>query len=146
MKTLQLLLLISFFTTNTNHLFAQTQKTDTFSVNGECGMCKKKIETAAKAAGATFADWNKDSKKLTVKYQGANTDLSKIQQKIADAGYDNEGVAATDEAYHRLDECCQYERKAKTAGAQIKANSCCDSKTRQACCDKSPVSDCCKKS
>ncbi len=101
------LLFISFVTN------AQTPKQETIKVNGNCGMCKKKIETAAKNAGASYAAWNADSKVLTVKYDAAKTDSKKIQQKVAAAGYDTQDATATKEAYEKLDECCQYDRKVK---------------------------------
>ena len=134
--------------------FAQT-KTESFNVSGECGMCKKTIEKAAKSAGASFAEWNTESKLLTVKFTENTTSATKIQNAIAGAGYDTPGVKATEEAYKNLPECCQYER----AAAQAKA--CCESEkcTQSACmkdgkcakdatcckeagCDKK---DCCKK-
>lgn len=98
-------------------------KTSTFKVAGECGMCKKKIEKAAKDAGASYAVWNKDSKVLTVKYASTSTNKAKIEGAIAGAGYDTPDVKASEEAYKTLDECCQYER---TVAA---TQNCCDSET-----------------
>jgi len=72
--------------------FSQKTKTETFQVSGNCGMCEAKIEKAAKAAGASYADWNKDTKVITVKYSSTSSNLAKIQKSIADAGYDNVGV------------------------------------------------------
>jgi mercuric ion binding protein len=89
--------------------FAQ-QKSETLKVNGECGTCKKKIESAAKKAGATYAIWNVDSKELTIKYNNTSSNSAKIQKAVADAGYDTPDFKASDEAYNKLDECCQYER------------------------------------
>jgi len=100
--------------------FAQS-KTETFKVNGNCGMCKSKIEKAAKSGGAKSADWNKDTKELTVIYSSTSTNTAKIQQKIAAVGYDNVGFTAKTEAYNKLDECCKYDRAAMT-----KKMSCCD--------------------
>ena len=90
--------------------FAQKTTTETLNVSGECGMCKKKIEKAAKAAGASYAVWSTATKVLTVKYNSLSTNSAKIQQKIADAGYDTPKFKATDDAYNNLDECCQYNR------------------------------------
>lgn len=112
MKTLQVLLLSFLFICFSSGAFAQT-KTETFAVSGECKSCKKKIETAAKAAGATYAVWNVDSKKLTVKYNSGSANTTAIQQRIADAGYDTPSAKASDSAYNNLDECCQYERTKK---------------------------------
>ena len=53
-------------------------------------MCKKKIETAAKDAGATYALWNEESKELTVKYKSTSTNTAKIEKQIADVGYDTQ--------------------------------------------------------
>jgi len=89
--------------------YGQT-KTETFQVSGNCGMCKNKIEKAAKDAGATTAVWDADSKEITVTYSSSSTNTAKIQQKIAKAGYDNAGAKAKDEDYKKLHSCCQYDR------------------------------------
>jgi hypothetical protein len=36
-----------------------------------------------------------------------------IEKEIAAVGYDTQDVKATDDAYHKLPKCCQYEREAK---------------------------------
>lgn len=97
--------------------FAQKKTTETFNVSGNCGMCKKTIEKAASDAGADFAEWNKETKQMTVKFRSGKTSLETIQDKIANAGYDNAGKKASDAAYGKLPQCCQYDRKAKTAAA-----------------------------
>ncbi|MCH5715900.1 copper chaperone [Niabella hibiscisoli] len=133
MKTLQIFLLACLFTIVSNsEAVAQSKKAETFDVSGNCGMCKSNIEKAAKAAGASYASWSADSKKLTVKY-AKNTSAAKIQQKIAEAGYDNAGAKASDEAYNKLHGCCQYERTLK---AEIKT-----AKDDKAC---ASGADCCK--
>lgn len=112
MKTIKIIPFIAILITLTYSGFAQKQTSETLKVSGECGMCKKKIESAAKDAGATYAVWNKDSKELALRYDGQSTNSSKIQQKIADAGYDTPKFKATDEAYNKLEQCCQYDRTA----------------------------------
>lgn len=154
MKTFKLFLLSFVFISLSTLVSAQT-KSETFKVAGECGMCKKKIEKAAKAAGASVAVWNADSKEITVKYNSTSSNTAKIQQAIASVGYDTPGYKATEVAYKSLDECCQYERSATAA-------SCCDDKKCEgaqcmkdgkcakdmSCCKDSGCSekDCCKKS
>jgi periplasmic mercuric ion binding protein len=133
MKTLQIFLLACFFTiVSNNDAVAQSKKTETFDVSGNCGMCKSNIEKAAKAAGASYAVWNETSKKLTVKY-AKNTSTAKIQQKVAEAGYDNAGAKASDEAYNKLHACCQYERALKADLKAVKDDKACSS-----------GADCCK--
>lgn len=104
----------------TDFSFAQKITTETFRVSGECGMCKKKIEKAAKEAGVTAAVWNQQTKMLKVTYNVSAASTSSIQQKIANAGYDTPQYKTTDEAYNALDKCCQYERESATKA------SCCD--------------------
>lgn len=88
-----------------------TEITDSVSVRGNCGMCKKNIETAATEAGATYALWNRRTKVLQLRYDSSKTNLDKIEQKIADKGYDTEHKRGSDEAYEKLEACCHYERK-----------------------------------
>lgn len=103
--------------------FAQDKKT-TFKVAGECGMCKKKIEGAAKTAGASYASWNTETKMLTVSYAAKKTNPETIQKAIAATGYDTPTAKATDEAYEKLHECCKYDRPEAS-----KTMSCCDNGT-----------------
>jgi hypothetical protein len=109
MKLLKLSLLSSVFMLIAQLGLAQT-KTETFKVSGVCGSCKKKIETAAKDAGADYAVWNKNSKMLVVKYNSTSTNQAKIQQAIAGSGYDTPNYKASEDAYNNLDDCCKYDR------------------------------------
>ncbi|MCW3123353.1 MAG: hypothetical protein JWQ38_2845 [Flavipsychrobacter sp.] len=92
--------------------FAQA-KTETIKVSGNCDMCEKNIETAAKKAGASTAKWDEETKILTVSYDEASTTNDAIQQKIAAAGYDTEKYAGSEKAYKKLNKCCQYANKRK---------------------------------
>lgn len=141
MKTLpSFFFCLSLFTTAS--LFAQT-KTETLAVSGECGTCKKKIETAAKSAGASYAVWNKDNKILTVKYKGTSTTTARIEKAVAAAGYDTPDVKASDKAYDKLDDCCKYDR-----ATSAKASCCNDAKCTETSCFKdgkcTTDSACCK--
>lgn len=131
MKTLNVILFFALFILFSQTINAQT-KSATFKVAGECGMCKKKIETTAKAAGASYASWNETSKALTVKYSSKSSNEDKIQESIAAVGYDTPKYKATDEAYEKLHECCKYERVASRT-------TCCDGAT----CTKEECKKCC---
>jgi hypothetical protein len=135
--------LFSFFS------FAQTKpaavKSEAIKVWGNCGMCKGHIEKAAKAAGATTAAWNKDTKILSVKYNTTKTSNKQIQEAVAEAGYDTKDLTGNDEAYSKLDECCHYDRKATAQNNGKAVKSCCD---KGEVCDKTACTssnmDCCK--
>lgn len=147
-------LLISFST-----VAVAQSKTDKIKVSGECGMCKTKIEKAAKTAGASYALWDVDAKVLTVKYDSKATNAAKIEKAVAGVGYDTQSEKATDEAYDGLHGCCKYDRAASAAAHSA---SCCDHEkcTAKGCmkdgkCEKDmscckqaecATKDCCKKS
>ncbi len=120
MKTLKIVSFIAFFLAITTIAFAQATKTTTFKVSGNCGMCKSKIEKAAKTAGASFASWNVETKELTVKYNSSSTNTAKIQQGIAGVGYDNAGFKATEATYNNLHGCCKYDREEAAGNADVK--------------------------
>lgn len=101
------MLLAVLFAALTN---AQSLRTDSIKVYGNCGMCKKKIEGAIKA-DVQSANWNSTTKKLVVTYDAAKISNEKIQDKIAAAGYDTEQKKADGKAYDKLPACCQYDRK-----------------------------------
>lgn len=86
-------------------------KTETFKVYGECGMCEKRIEKAAKIDGVNKADWDVDSKVMTISYDPAKTDGKKVQKAIAAVGHDTDKETAKGDVYKKLPGCCLYERK-----------------------------------
>jgi copper chaperone CopZ len=94
-------------------VFAQ-EKTETFKVFGNCGMCKSRVEKAAKAEGATTAVWDKETKMMTVTYDASKTSNEALQKKVASVGHDTELFSAPDKVYDKLPGCCLYERKAET--------------------------------
>jgi periplasmic mercuric ion binding protein len=159
MKTLKNYFLSIIFIAIATFASAQT-KTETIKVSGECGMCKTTIEKAAKAAGAAFAEWDVDSKVLTVKYKNASSNTAKIEKAVAGAGYDTQSIKATDEAYSKLHTCCKYDRAGSTASTTVQ--SCCDDakcttagcmkdgkcEKDMSCCKQAECAtkDCCKKS
>lgn len=104
-------LLITMFSSCASGQSIKNATTDTFKVEGNCGMCEKTIETAANKKGVVKADWNKDSKLLVVTFDNKKTNSDQILKRVAYAGYDNEKYKGDDKAYTELAGCCQYERK-----------------------------------
>jgi hypothetical protein len=107
-----------------NFAIAQS-KTENIKVYGNCGMCKTRIEKAAKEGGATKATWNEESKMLQVTYASSKTSSAKIQQAIAGVGHDTQDFTAEDGVYEKLHECCKYDRK---NASQAVADCCKDGK------------------
>ena len=107
MKNLLVFLTIIF---SSCHVFAQDKniKTETFKVDGNCGMCKERIEDAAFVKGVKRADWNKETKALTIVYRSSKTSSETILNSVAQAGHSSEKVKVKEEDYKSLPECCQY--------------------------------------
>lgn len=111
MKTTLVALGLSLLGFASNAQNAANAKKETFKVSGNCEMCQKRIEKAAKINGVNSAKWDVDKKTLTLTYNPTKTNSDQVQKSIASAGYDTEKVKANDKAYKSLPDCCQYDRK-----------------------------------
>ncbi len=81
------------------------------TVLGNCGMCKERIERAAfSIRGVRSADWNKNTKKLTLSYRSDRTSQETVERAIAKAGHDTENFLADEKTHANLHHCCVYER------------------------------------
>ncbi|MCK9638858.1 MAG: ATPase [Prolixibacteraceae bacterium] len=114
MKTFKFVVLAFVTILFVPNTFAQTpaksiaSKTETIKVSGNCGMCKDRIEAAAKVAGVAKADWDKSTKILTLAYNSAIVKSDDIQKKIAAVGHDTEKYKADSKTYNSLPGCCKY--------------------------------------
>jgi len=90
-------------------------RTDTIHVDGNCNMCKKRIENAALIRGVKKATWNKYSDKLVVIYDANKVSTKEIEKAVAEVGHDTPNYKADDKVYSKLPPCCLYrEAGAKT--------------------------------
>lgn len=81
-------------------------------VNGNCEMCKKRIEKAAiSVKGVKSAVWHQDDKILHLIINEEKCALLEVEKSIAAVGHDTQNVKATEEQFQQLHGCCQYERK-----------------------------------
>ncbi len=96
-------------------LTAQVNKskdsTVSLRVSGACEICKDRIENALKIRGVRSANWNVDSKMLTLVYSPTIISLLKVNKIIAEVGHDTELEKAKDAVYNELPECCYYRKK-----------------------------------
>ena len=108
-------ILIAIFAFAFGGVFSQTGKQNQtsnteFKVLGECGMCKARIEKAAKTDGVTSAVWSKETKILKVAYLPSKIKVETIHKNIAKVGHDTDKEKADDSVYNNLPACCKYER------------------------------------
>jgi periplasmic mercuric ion binding protein len=89
-------------------LHAQTVKTETFTVKGNCEECKERIENAADIQGVKICKWNPDTKVATVTYDPNKVSLLHIKEAIARRGYDAGEIAGNNKPYNKLPGCCKY--------------------------------------
>lgn len=109
MKRLIVFLLVIISSFSIAH--AQQKKdiaTDTMRVEGNCDMCKKRIENAAYIGGVKEAIWDQHTHVLTVTYRPSKTSMDEVAKHVAHAGYDNEKIKATEDEYNKLPKCCAY--------------------------------------
>lgn len=84
-------------------------KHEAFRVEGNCDMCKERIETAAKSIkGVDSADWEVETKLIHISFNNSLTNIDAVKIAIAEAGHDNGKYRAPDELYNKLPECCLY--------------------------------------
>ena len=105
------ILLATLLAASTSAVASAPTESSTIKVWGNCGMCERTIEKAAKLPGVTSADWDTETKKLTLTYDEKKTSLEAVEKSIAAAGYDTEHFTADQKAYDNLHGCCQYDRK-----------------------------------
>lgn len=103
---LQLSLIMLCFSCANNN-----EKKAVLSVNGTCDMCKATIEKSLEVDGIYEVNWDKKTKELKVSYDSILISLPTISTYISKAGYDNELVKASEDAYNNLHECCKYDRE-----------------------------------
>ncbi len=110
MKRIFGLLALAILLITSSSVYAQKGNiiTDKIKVEGNCSMCKERIEEAAYLPGVKRADWDKDSKTLTITYKSSKVSKQKIEEHIAHAGHDTEDVKADATAYKSLPSCCAY--------------------------------------
>jgi len=138
-KQKNLTALISLFLLGTTFAFAGN-KTDEFKVNGNCGMCEKRIEKAANSVdGVSEAQWDQKAQKLTVSYDDQQSGLQQIETAVAMTGHDTEMFRASDTRYAELPGCCKYKReqtgeKAPHSGMNMSAGCANHQSTGASCC------------
>ena len=82
-----------------------------FHVQGNCEMCKKRIEKAAlSVSGVKSADWHLDCGTLHLILNEKKTVVDSVRAQVARVGHDTDSLKATKEAYDKLHSCCQYTR------------------------------------
>lgn len=113
MKKIILILLVSFIgiTVQAQEKKNKNAKYD-IAVNGNCDMCKKRIEKAALSVkGVKSATWHADHQDLHLILDENKCTVDQVHEAVTKVGHDTDKVKATDEAYNDLHGCCQFERK-----------------------------------
>ena len=105
-KYIVLFLIVPFFTFSQSN---DKNTKETFSVEGNCSMCKKRIEKATLSLnGVKYAKWNKKSSDISIIYNNDKLSIQEIRSKIAQSGHDNGEYVTTTEVYEKLPDCCKY--------------------------------------
>lgn len=80
-------------------------------VEGNCEMCKERIEKAAMGVqGVSSAMWQSSDKVLHINFAPSQTNLAAISKAIAKVGHDTEKDKADRKVYDALPGCCKYRK------------------------------------
>jgi copper chaperone CopZ len=71
-------------------------------------MCEQRIEAALDVPGVVAAEWDQDSKLLTVVYKSKQLTEQDLHDALHAVGHDTAAGKATDEQYAGLHGCCKY--------------------------------------
>jgi mercuric ion binding protein len=111
MKKTVVMMFAAMLLLGVQNLYAET-KSEKFKVDGNCGMCEKRIEKAAKAVdGVSKADWSSETKEMVVEFDASKTSLDKVEAAIAKVGHDTPLHKADTKTYDKLPGCCKYDRE-----------------------------------
>ena len=114
MKKILLILAVFTLTAGYAQKGDDTVKETTFKVEGVCGMCEKRIESAAlRTKGVKLAEWDKESKDLRIVYNSKKATLEDIQTAVSVDGHDTPTTKADSTNYAKLPNCCRYRDGAK---------------------------------
>lgn len=73
-----------------------------------CTMCKARIErNLAFEKGVKEATLDVDTKVVTIRYNPAKTDVTRLKANITKTGYDADEVVADSKGYAKLPSCCK---------------------------------------
>lgn len=114
MKTILYIIVFAFSITG-SQLQAQDKISESkIEVPGVCKMCKARIEEAAlRSKGVKTAEWDQNTKLLSVIYRNDKTSKEEIQAAVDNVGhgYNLKGVDSV--AYKNLPYCCLYHDNVK---------------------------------
>ena len=110
MKKIVLVVVFAFLAIQTN---AQEQlnknKKVEIEVNGNCDMCKKRIEKAAYSVkGVKSAVWHAEDQDIHLIIDETKCTVLDVENAIAKVGHDTKDIKATDEQYAKIHGCCLY--------------------------------------
>jgi mercuric ion binding protein len=101
-------LLVGIWLLVSGSALAQTAEAS-FWVDGVCGMCEKRIESALLSTpGVKFADWSRETHMVKVAFNPKKLIEQKLHEIVAEAGHDTQKVKANDKAYAKVHSCCKY--------------------------------------
>jgi Cu(I)/Ag(I) efflux system membrane fusion protein len=109
MKKMLFLFVASLFMAATTVSASSDEGHGNLKVGGACGMCKTRIEKAAKSVeGVSAATWNKETQALHIHFDTDKTSLEAVSKAVAKSGHDTDKDKADSKTYDALPGCCKY--------------------------------------
>ena len=108
MKTLKLILSITFFTFLTKYSFAEKDSTIVIKTSAQCESCQKRIENGIMfEKGVQSAKLDLKTKAITIVFDQTKTTPDNLRKAVTKTGYDADSFPANEKAYGKLPKCCQ---------------------------------------
>lgn len=108
MKKIQTLLIAVLLASSTM-VFAQgNKKVASFRVEGVCGECKERIESALDLKGVKVARWDLESSMVEVVYNPTKIEEMDLHKALVAVGHKTDKLDVTPEVYNSLSNCCKY--------------------------------------
>ncbi|MDR1343992.1 MAG: heavy-metal-associated domain-containing protein [Tannerellaceae bacterium] len=105
------ILLIAAAMLMTANSIAAKEEHGNIKAGGACGMCKSRIEKAAKSVeGVTLATWDQKTQQLHVHFDDGKASVEAISKAVAKSGHDAGSIKADDATYESLPDCCKYRK------------------------------------
>ncbi len=81
----------------------------TITAQGLCGMCKERIEKAAKSVkGVVSASWDLETRVLHITFEPSKSNVDAVSKAVAKVGHDTDKYKTDKAVYNALPACCKY--------------------------------------
>lgn len=72
-------------------------------------MCEERIESALDVVGVRSAEWDQETDVIEISFNPKKIKVEEMHKLLAEAGHKTDLMAANEDAYNALPNCCKYD-------------------------------------